>query len=106
MGSGQRQSLRYLARRGPESATEAAKEARLWLADGSCIRLRAEYPNHVWSYDFVADTTREGRPFRILNIDDEYTRECLAAGATLSDRTAVLEAGHQPRRRSGLHAEN
>ncbi len=54
------------------------KRARLWLTDGSCIRLRPEYPGHVWSYDFVADTTRDGRPFRILNIVDEYTRECLA----------------------------
>lgn len=55
------------------------KRARLWLADGSCIRLRPEKRNHVWSYDFVADTTRDGRPFRILNIIDEYTRECLAS---------------------------
>lgn len=55
------------------------KRSRLWLADGSCIRKRPERPNHVWSYDFVADTTRDGRPFRILNIIDEYTRECLAA---------------------------
>jgi transposase InsO family protein len=54
------------------------KRARLWLTDGSCIRLRAVRPNHVWSYDFVAETTRDGRPFRILNIVDEYTRECLA----------------------------
>lgn len=55
------------------------KRARLWLADGSCVRLRAERPNHVWSYDFVAETTRDGRPFRILNITDEHTRECLAS---------------------------
>jgi transposase InsO family protein len=55
------------------------KRARLWLADGSCIRLRPEYPNHVWSYDFVADRTHDGKPFRILNIIDEYTRECLAS---------------------------
>ena len=55
------------------------KRARLWLTDGSCVRLRPEHPNHVWSYDFVADTTRDGRPFRILNIVDEYTRECLAS---------------------------
>lgn len=53
------------------------KRARLFMNDGSCIRLRAERPNHVWSYDFVADTTREGRPFKILNIVDEFTRECL-----------------------------
>lgn len=55
------------------------KRARLWLTDGSCIRLRPERPNHVWSYDFVSDTTKDGRPFRILNIIDEYTRECLAS---------------------------
>jgi len=55
------------------------KRARLWLADGSCIRQRAQSPNHVWSYDFVADTTRDGKPFRILNIIDEYTRECIAS---------------------------
>ncbi len=55
------------------------KRARLWLADGSCIRRRAEYPNHVWSYDFVAERTRDGRSLRMLNILDEYTRECLAS---------------------------
>jgi putative transposase len=53
------------------------KRGRLWLNDGSCIRLRPEYPNHVWSYDFVMDTTHDGRPFRMLNIIDEYTREIL-----------------------------
>lgn len=55
------------------------KRARLWLATGSCVRNRPERPNHVWSYDFVADRTQDGRPFRILNILDEYTRECLAS---------------------------
>lgn len=54
------------------------KRARLWLADGSCYRLRPTHPNHVWSYDFVSEETRDGRKFRILNIIDEYTRECLA----------------------------
>jgi hypothetical protein len=53
------------------------KRARLWRADGSCLRLRLAYRNHVWSYDFVADRTPDGRPLRILNIIDEYTRECL-----------------------------
>ena len=51
---------------------------RLWLNDGSCIRLRPERPNHVWSYDFVSDRTEEGRTVRILSLIDEYTRECLA----------------------------
>lgn len=54
------------------------KRGRLWLNDGSCVRLRPAYPNHVWSYDFMQDRTHNGVPFRILNILDEYTRECLA----------------------------
>ena len=53
------------------------KRRRLWLNDGSCIRLRPERRNHVWSYDFVAERTTDGRPLRMLNIMDEYTRECL-----------------------------
>ena len=54
------------------------KRARLWLNDGSCIRLRPEYRNHVWSYDFVEDKTHDGRKIRMFNVIDEYTRECLA----------------------------
>src|SRR3990170_3666165 len=54
------------------------KRGRLWLNDGSCVRLRAEHPNHVWSYDFVMDKTQDGRPFRMLNIMDEFTRASLA----------------------------
>jgi putative transposase len=54
------------------------KRARLWLADGSCIRRRAEYPNHVWSYDVVLGRTQDGRPLKLLTVVDEYTRECLA----------------------------
>jgi putative transposase len=56
------------------------KRGRLWLNDGSCVcvRLRPERPNHVWAYDFVEDRTREGRRFRMLNVVDEFTRECLA----------------------------
>ena len=54
------------------------KRRRLWLNEGSCVRLRAEYENHVWSYDFVADRTHDGRPIRMLTVIDEYSRECLA----------------------------
>jgi transposase InsO family protein len=54
------------------------KRGRLWLADGSLMRRRAERPHHVWSYDFVFDRTADGRPLRILAIVDEYTRECLS----------------------------
>jgi len=52
--------------------------ARLWLNDGSCIRLRPERPNHVWSYDFVSAWTHDGRSLRLLTLIDEFTRECLA----------------------------
>jgi len=55
------------------------KRGRLWLNDGSCIRLRPEHKDHVWSYDFVKDHTENGKAFRVLNIIDEYSRECLAA---------------------------
>ena len=54
------------------------KRSRIWPSDGSCIRLRAERPNHVWSYDFVEDRTHEGRKYRMLNVLDEFTLECLA----------------------------
>jgi putative transposase len=54
------------------------KRSRLWLNDGSCIRLRPKYKEHVWSYDFVIDRTANGRAFKILTIIDEYTRECLS----------------------------
>jgi len=54
------------------------KRGRIWLNDGSCIRLRPLYKHHVWSYDFVADRTHDGRPIRMLTVLDEYGRECLA----------------------------
>jgi len=65
-------------REGLKVPPKQPKRARLWLNDGSCIRLRPEHKDHVWSYDFVKDHTENGKAFRILNIIDEYTRECLA----------------------------
>ena len=53
------------------------KRSRLWLNDGSCIRHRPTFKNHVWSYDFVHHRTHDGRSYRMLNIMDEFTRECL-----------------------------
>jgi transposase InsO family protein len=50
------------------------KRGRLWLNDGSCIRLRPEHKDHVWSYDFVHDRTHNGRPLKILTLIDEHTR--------------------------------
>lgn len=54
------------------------KCGRLWLADGSCIRLRPLHRNHVWSWDFVIDRTQDGRVLKILTLIDEYTKESLA----------------------------
>ncbi len=54
------------------------KRGRLWLNDGSCIRLRPQHKDHVWAYDFVAARTHDGRPLKLLTLVDEYTRECLA----------------------------
>jgi transposase InsO family protein len=54
------------------------KRGRLWLNDVSIVRLRPLFPKHVWSYDFMEDRTHNGVKFRILNVIDEYTRECLA----------------------------
>jgi len=54
------------------------KLGRLWLNNGSCIRLRPEYKDHVWSYDLMIDRTANGKAFKILNVIDEYSRECLA----------------------------
>ena len=54
------------------------KRGRLWLNDGSCVRLRPERKDHVWAYDFVSGRTHDGVPFRMLTLVDEYTRECLA----------------------------
>ena len=69
---------RIWRREGLKVPAKQPKRGRLWLADGSCLRLRAEYPNHVWSYDFVEDRTHDGRKYRMLNLIDEFTHECLA----------------------------
>ena len=69
---------RIWRREGLKVPAKQPKRGRLWLNDGSCIRLRPEYPNHVWSYDFVEDRTHDGKKYRMLNVIDEFTRECLA----------------------------
>lgn len=74
---------RIWRREGLKVPKKQPKRGRLWLNDGSCVRLRPEHKDHVWSYDFVMERTAEGRAFRILNIIDEYSRECLA---TLTER--------------------
>ena len=69
---------RIWRREGLKVPSKQPKRGRLWLNDGSCTRPRPEYANHVWSYDFVEDRTHDGRKYRMLNVVDEFTRECLA----------------------------
>ncbi|MCV2883069.1 IS3 family transposase [Actibacterium sp. XHP0104] len=69
---------RLWRREGLKVPAKQPKKGRLWLNDGSCVRLRPEYRNHVWSYDFVHCRTDDGKVFRTLNILDEHSRECLA----------------------------
>ena len=84
---------RLWRREGLKVPSKQPKRSRLWLNDGSCIRLRAERPNHVWSYDFVADRTHDGRAYRMLCIIDEFTREALAVRvARRLNSTDVIEA--------------
>ena len=69
---------RIWRREGLKVPKKQPKRGRLWFNDGSCVRRRAEYPNHLWSCDFIFERTHDNRPLRILSIVDEYTRECLA----------------------------
>ncbi len=73
---------RIWRQQGLKVAKKQKKRRRLWLNDGSCIRLRPQYRDHVWSYDIVEDKTYNGKKFRILNIIDEYSRECLLSFAS------------------------
>ncbi len=69
---------RIWRREGLKVPKKQPKRGRLWLNDGSCVRLRPEYKDHVWSYDFMVERTSNGRAFKILNILDEFTRESLS----------------------------
>ena len=94
------------------------KRGRLWLTDGSCIRLRPLYQHHVWSYDFVASRTHDGRALKLLTVLDEHTRECLAIVVARKIRShdvlEVLADLYRPTRasrvsevgqRTGVHRE-
>jgi len=70
--------MRLWRREGLKVPQKQPKRGRLWLNDGSCIRLRPTHRNHVWSWDFVFDRTHDGRPIKLMVVIDEYTRECLA----------------------------
>ncbi|OCX32513.1 integrase [Bradyrhizobium sp. UASWS1016] len=69
---------RIWRREGLKVPRKQRPRGRLWLNDGSCIRLRPQHRNHVWSYDFVEAQTHDGRKLRLMTLIDEFTRECLA----------------------------
>ncbi len=69
---------RIWRREGLKVPKKQPKRGRLWLNDGSCVRLRPERRDHVWAYDFVQTRTHDGRCVRMLTVIDEHTRECLA----------------------------
>lgn len=69
---------RIWRREGLKVPARQPERARLWLNDSSCLRLRPERPDHIWSYDFVEHRTHNGRKYRMLNVVDEFIRECLA----------------------------
>lgn len=68
---------RIWRREGLKVPKKQKPRGRLWLNDGSCVRLRPEHPNHIWSYDFVSAKTHDGRTVRMLNLIDEHSRESL-----------------------------
>lgn len=68
---------RIWRREGLKVPAKQLKRKRLWLNDGSCVRLRPEHKNHVWAYDFVQDRTHDGKVIKILTLINEYSRECL-----------------------------
>ncbi len=72
---------RIWRREGLKVPVKQPKRGRLWSSDGSIVRLRPERPNHVWAYDFVELRMHDGRKVRLLNVIDEFTRECLAIQA-------------------------
>lgn len=84
---------RLWRRQGLKAPPKQPKRGRLWLNDGSCIRLRPEFRNHGWSYDFVHCRTDDGKAFCTLNIVDEFSRDCLAIFVKRKlNSTDVIEA--------------
>ena len=81
---------RIWRREGLKVPQKQKPRGRLWLNDGSCVRLRPEHANHVWSYDFVSTKTYDGRTARMLNLIDESTRECLLNTRSTKSRASCF----------------
>jgi putative transposase len=89
---------RIWRREGLKVPSKQPKRGRLWLNDGSCIRLRPCWPRHVWSYDFVQDQTHDGRTFRILTvIDGESEASRQWRGVSRSNHQGVPGPAHGPK---------
>ena len=71
-----KRAKRIWRREGLKVPARQKKRGRLWLNDGSCIRLWPEHRNHVWTYDFVHERTQDGKALRLLTVVDEFSREC------------------------------
>lgn len=69
---------RLRRREGLKVPRKQRKRHRLGTSDNGIVRRRAEFMNHVWSYDFVTDQTEDGRHLKLLPVIDEFTREALA----------------------------
>ena len=84
---------RIWRREGLKVPSRHRPRSRLWLNDGSCVRLRPLHRNHVWSFDFVQAQTHDGRSLRILTLIDEHSRACLALKvARRINSVGVIEA--------------
>ena len=95
LASGQGSGAGHLAaREGLKVPQKQRARGRLWLNDGSCVRLTPKRANHVWSYDFVSAMTHDGRTLGMPTLIDEYTRESLA-----------IRVARRPRVRGGGVAE-
>jgi hypothetical protein len=80
---------RIWRREGLKVPQKQPKRGRLWLNDGSCVRLRPQYRGHVWSYDFVADRTHDGKAFRMLTVIDEHSRSAWRSMSSASSRATT-----------------
>ena len=71
---------RIWRREGLKVPQKQRPRGRLWLNDGSCVRLRPEHENHVWAYDFVHANTHDGRTLRLLTLIDELRGSAWRSG--------------------------
>ena len=84
---------RMWRREGLKVPAKQPKRGRIWDNAGSCVRLRPEHRNHVWSYDFVEARTHDGRKIRMLNVLDEFTHDRLTEIGQERDQAVVLGTG-------------